>query len=276
MRFDLHLHTTASDGHLSAEEIVSAGLRSSLCAIAITDHDTVESVHAAQAAAEGTGLQVIPGVELSATHVGRDVHILGYFIRVDDERFLASMSGLRDARLERAREMVAAISASGLTLSIDEVLALSGGGAVGRSHVARALVAAGHTESVSTAFRDLIGRGQPYYVAKPVSAPQKVVGMITEAGGIAVLAHPGVTQVDDLLPALIEAGLKGIEAFHGDHSPEQREHYVRVASEHGLLVTGGSDFHGPGTPGVPIGAVEMPRWVLDRLLDAGARLQPGR
>lgn len=276
MRFDLHLHTTASDGHLNPEELVSAALHASLDAIAVTDHDTVESVRTAQSAALETNLRVIPGVELSATHEGRDVHILGYFILTDDPRFLDRMRTLREARLERARQMVALLSASGFELGLDEVLALSGGGAVGRSHVARALVAAGHTESVSAAFQDLIGRGRPFYVAKPVAAPEDVVGMISEAGGVSVLAHPGVTQVDDLIPGLIRCGLGGIEAFHGDHSQAARDRYAVMARKHGLLVTGGSDYHGPGTPGVELGGVEMPDSVLDRLLDAGRRLESAR
>lgn len=276
MRFDLHLHTTASDGHLTPEALVAAASQASLHAIAVTDHDTVESLVPVRLAARDTGITVIPGVELSATHEGRDVHILGYFIRPDDATFLARMRRLRDARLERAGRMVESLSASGLTLSIDEVLQIADGGAVGRSHVARALVAAGHTQDVSAAFRDLIGRGRPHYVSKPVSNPKDVIAMIADAGGISVLAHPGVTQVDDLIPGLIDAGLGGIEAFHGDHSPVQREQYARLANDRGLLVTGGSDYHGPGTPGVALGEVDMPDMVLERLLQAGERLESAR
>jgi len=267
MRFDLHLHTTASDGHLTAEQLVKAALSAGMDVIAVTDHDSVASVTPANDAARGTSLRVLPGVELSSTHEGRDVHVLGFFVDCGDPTFLERLRQLREARLERAEGMVSALKDAGYAITLDEVLELSDGGAVGRSHIARALVGRGHTGSVSEAFTDLLGRGRPFYRPKPVATPVEVVGLIREAGGLAVLAHPGVTKVDELIPQLVTAGLAGLEAFHGEHSAEDRDRYAKLARDLGLLVTGGSDFHGATAPGCTLGGVEMPESVLDDLLE---------
>jgi len=267
MRFDLHLHTTASDGHLTAEQLVKAALSAGMDVIAVTDHDSVAAVAPAQDAAKGTSLRVLPGVELSSTHEGRDVHVLGFFVDCCDPAFLERLTQLREARMERAEGMISALKDAGYAITLDEVLELSDGGAVGRSHIARALVGRGHTGSVSEAFADLLGRGRPFYRPKPVATPVEVVGLIREAGGLAVLAHPGVTQVDELIPHLVTAGLAGLEAFHGEHSAEDRDRYAELARDSGLIVTGGSDFHGATAPGCTLGGVEMPDYVLTDLLE---------
>jgi len=270
MRFDLHLHTTASDGHLTAEQLVKAALAAQLDCIAVTDHDSVASVTPAMEAASGTSLRVLPGVELSSTYEGRDVHVLGFFVDHTDAGFLARLTLLREARLERAQGMVSALADAGYAITLDEVLDLSDGGAVGRSHIARALVGRGHAGSVSEAFAELLGRGRPFYRPKPVATPVEVVRLIHEAGGLAVLAHPGVTQVDEIIHELVDAGLAGLEAFHSEHTEEDRERYLRLADELGLIVTGGSDFHGATSPGCALGEVEMPEYVLAELLDRSA------
>ena len=268
MRFDLHLHTTASDGHLSAEQLVKAAIAAGLDAIAITDHDSVASVGPARDAAGGTSLRIIPGVELSSTHDGRDVHILGYFVDEADDMFLSRLVMLRDARLERAEGMVTALAEAGYEITLAEVLELSMGGAVGRSHIARALVDSGHAGSVAQAFAELLGRGRPFYRPKPVATPVEVVSIIRDAGGISVLAHPAVTQVDEIIPELLSAGLAGLEVYHGEHSGADRDRYASLAHELGLLATGGSDFHGPTAPGVPLGGVDMPASILPALIEA--------
>lgn len=274
MRFDLHLHTTASDGHLTASALVEAAARAGLDAIAVTDHDSVDAIAPALYAADslrasgGPDLLVIPGVELSAAVDGRDVHVLGYFIDHTDGVLRSRLETLRTARLDRARSMVEALREAGYAVTIDEVLELAEGGAVGRSHVARALVERGHIASVAQAFEELIGRGQPYYVPKPAISPSEVVRIVRDAGGIPVLAHPGVTGIDDLVPALVADGLAGLEAYHAEHSPERRARYAAWAADLGLLVTGGSDFHGATAPGAGIGTVEIPDSVLADLLAA--------
>jgi hypothetical protein len=185
---------------------------------------------------------------------------LGYAIRLSD---------LREARMRRAETMLEALRAAGYGVTIDDVLLLSDGGAVGRSHIARALVAGGHAENVADAFRRFIGRGQPFYVPKDVRSPEDAIEVIRAAGGLAVLAHPGVTGDDYLIPRLIGAGLSGIEAHHADHSPEQREAYATMANELGLLATGGSDFHGPEAPNPDIGEIDIPPAAIEAFLSAG-------
>jgi hypothetical protein len=167
--------------------------------------------------------------------------------------------------------MVARLSAAGMAISLDEVLEMSAGGAVGRSHVARALVAAGHADSIAEAFTRFIGRGRPFYVAKDMRLPAQAIDCIRDSGGIAVIAHPGVSKVDDLLREMVEAGLQGIEAYHADHSVLQRNHYAAMSRGLGLLTTGGSDFHGPGAPNARLGEVDIPDEAVIALLQAGGQ-----
>jgi 3',5'-nucleoside bisphosphate phosphatase len=272
MRADLHVHSTASDGTAAPRELVAMALAQGLDVLALADHDSVEGLPEAFSAAEGKGLTIIPAVELSSAHENADVHILAYFVDPQDPALQAELAILRDARTRRAEAIVEALTAAGYLVTLDEVTALADGGAVGRSHIARALVASGDAESVSDAFQRLLGRQRPFYVPKASSAPEKVVARVRKLGAVPVLAHPGVTGVDGLIPGLVEAGLLGIEAYHADHTPKQREHYARLASSLGLLVTGGSDFHGHTAPNAGLGSVDVPSEAVEALLAAGRRL----
>jgi 3',5'-nucleoside bisphosphate phosphatase len=269
MKADLHVHSTASDGTCTPSELVALALESGLSVLSIADHDSVSGLAEARLAAENTGLTLVPAVELSAVNDGIDVHILAYFVDPTDPRLESELAELRAARHRRAATMVAALRAAGYPVDIDSVLELSDGGAVGRSHVARALVGAGAAESVSDAFQRLIGRGMPFYVPKDSRSPETVISVMRELGAIPVIAHPGVTQVDHILPALMEAGLLGIEAYHADHTPEQRREYARLAADLGLLVTGGTDYHGPFAHNPMVGAIEVPEDAVLALLRAG-------
>lgn len=266
---DLHVHSTASDGTLSPTDLVALALERGLRVLAITDHDSVDGVNEALAAAKGTPLTVIPALELSATEGGHDVHVLGYFVRHEDQLLLTRLAELRAARLVRARAMVEQLSEAGYTVTIAEVLALAEGGAVGRSHVARALVDAGHAEDIRDAFVRLIGRGRPFYVGKEARSAVEAIGIIHEAGGLAVIAHPGVSHDEEIVEELVAAGLDGIEAYHADHTPEQRRYFAEVAERHGLLVTGGTDFHGVDAPNPRLGDSTLPAEALEAFL-AGA------
>ncbi len=268
MRFDLHVHTTASDGMFTPAELVALAAELGLAAVAVTDHDSVEGVPEALSAAKSLGsVCVIPGVELSAVHGGRDVHVLGYFIDHESMKLRMHLADLRAARRRRAEAIVGALRAAGYVIDLDEVLALSDGGAVGRSHVARALVERGQADDVSDAFRRLLGRGRPFYFPKDVRTPLEVLRMVLVAGGIPVLAHPGVTGIDDLVPTLAAEGLVGIEAYHPEHDEAQQARYVTMADEMGLLATGGPDYHGPSAPNPPLGSIDMPDTVLERLYE---------
>jgi predicted metal-dependent phosphoesterase TrpH len=270
VKADLHVHSTASDGTLRPADLVALALQRGLSVLAIADHDSVEGLPEAMGAAAGTSLALIPAVELSSvTPEGGDVHMLGYFIRADDAHLLRHLADLRSARLRRAETMVGALNAAGYRVTLDDVLELSEGGAVGRSHVARALVAAGHAESVADAFKRLIGRERPFYVSKDVRSPQDAIRCIREAGGLAVVAHPGVSRLERLIPELADAGLAGIEAYHADHSAEERVHFATIAAEMRLLATGGSDFHGYAAPNPPLGSVDIPAEAISAFLAAG-------
>ncbi|MDZ4179099.1 MAG: PHP domain-containing protein [Coriobacteriia bacterium] len=271
MRFDLHVHSTASDGHLTPSELVRASLDAELTALAITDHDSLAGVPEALMSARGTNLLVIPGVELSASYEDADIHILGYFVDPRDKVLNRRLMTLREVRHTRANQMVEHLKRADIDVTLEAVLHFAQGGSVGRSHVARALVAGGHVGSVGEAFDTLIGRGRPYYVPKPVAHPVDVVRSIVEAGGVPVLAHPGVTRADGCIHDLVEAGLVGLEAYHGEHSPEQRDYYASLARSLDLIVTGGSDFHGTEAPGSPLGGVDMPESILHELLEAAGR-----
>lgn len=262
---DLHVHSTASDGAYTPAQLVSLASALGLSAIALTDHDTVGGVAEAVSAAEGAPLTVIPGVELSAGIGERSVHILGYYVDDRDPTLLDRLARLRQVRLERAERIVGALRADGFDIDLERVLKVADGGAVGRAHIAQLLVDAGSAPSVSEAFQTLLGRSAPYYVPKPVSSAAEVVSWVCDAGGVAVLAHPGLTQADDLIPELVAAGIVGLEAYHGAHDAEARERYERLAERHGLIVTGGSDFHGDQHEGGALGSADVPESVLPAL-----------
>ena len=265
---DLHIHSTASDGTVTPGEVVARAAALGLPAIALTDHDSVDGVGEALEAGTRLGVTVIPAVELSAGADGRSMHVLGYFVDHTDPVLTDRLERLRAVRLERARRMVEALAHAGYGIAIADVLLEADGGAVGRAHVARTLVARGYASSLPDAFDRFLSRGRPFYVPKPVADPRDVIGWIRDAGGIAILAHPGVSEVDDLIEDLVAGGLAGIEAYHRDHDEAERKRYATLAAALGLLVTGGSDFHGNERPTGGLGSADVPSEVLDRLLAA--------
>lgn len=268
MAVDLHIHSTASDGAHDAATLVRMGAQAGLVAMAIADHDSVASVaEAHEETRRRGGPLVISAVELSArANDGRSVHVLGYCIDPDSHALLQFLSDQRVERLRRAERMVASLSAAGFPVSMGAVLAHANGGSVGRTHVALALVDNGVVPSLGAAFTELIGRGRPHYVPKDVPDAATVVDVLHEAGGLAVVAHPAVSGVVDLIDTLIDAGLDGIEAFHARHTHEQRLILARLADERGLVATGGSDFHGHPGETAHLGAGDAPDTVVDELM----------
>ena len=267
---DLHLHTTASDGEFSPRDVVSKAWHAGLRTIAITDHDTVAGLAEAEEAGRELGMQVIAGIEITAVTDNRDVHVLGYFVDRADPDLLTFLSNQRADRIGRVREIARRLESMGLPIDVDAVLAPYVGRpdrAVGRPAVARALVAAGHAASIAAAFDTLIGSGGPAFVPRRGAPPEVVIRVIHASGGLTSLAHPGLLRRDEVIPRLAASGLDALEAYHPDHAPADVERYRRLAEQHGLAVSGGSDFHGESRhPRAVPGSVRLPVEDFDRLL----------
>jgi 3',5'-nucleoside bisphosphate phosphatase len=243
---DLHLHTTCSDGQETPEELVETARKAGYTIISITDHDTVAGIPQALDAARGTSLEIIPGIELSAVDTTDDVHILGYFVDYEDAAFLKKIQFFKDKRRERAEEIVRNLNKVGLDIQIETVLRIAHGAPIGRPHIAEALVAEELVETYSEAFFRYIGSDGPAYVPKYEVKPSEAIGLVLQYGGIPVIAHPGIIDRDDLIIELKNDGLMGIEAIHPFHTAEKQKHYADLARKLGMIVTGGSDWHGQG------------------------------
>ncbi|MDI6689010.1 MAG: PHP domain-containing protein [Actinomycetota bacterium] len=266
MGVDLHLHSTASDGAFSPEELVKFAVKLDFTAIAITDHDSIDGIVPALRRAGDFDIEVIPAVELSSDLEGRDIHFLGYFIDYKQEWFLKHLSKLRQARYERAVKMVERLQEMGLEIALKDVLQEAGKGAVGRAHVARVMVKQGCIDSIEEAFERYIGRKAPCYIEKYVYTPKDVIKLIKRLGGIAILAHPGLSQVDEKIPEFIRYGIQGLEVYHSNHTPDDVRKYSKMAREYGLVITGGSDCHGLGSSrGLIMGSVRVPDEVVENL-----------
>lgn len=272
MKADLHVHSTASDGTLHPAELVDRALQRGIDVLAIADHDSVSGLAEAAFAASGTPLILVPACELSASLGTYDVHVLAYFVDPDSQELLDELRTLRDDRLQRATDMVEALNLDGIPITMDQVLEFSAGGAVGRSHIARALVDAGHADTVTAAFQRYIGRDRKYYHAKRSRSPVEVVAAIRGFGAVPVLAHPGVTGADELIPDMVDGGLLGIEAYHADHSAQQRDRYARMAQDLGLIATGGTDYHGPHSHNPELGSIDVPETSVRALLALDPRI----
>lgn len=266
---DLHVHSTASDGHDSPTELVRRAWSAGITVVSLTDHDTTAGTVEAAAAAARYGLEFVTGIEITAVIGDTDVHVLGYFIDVESPLLAAFLSRQREARIRRVRAIAAKLSALGLVVDADRIVAdaqRSPGSAVGRPHIAHAMVSAGHVASVRDAFDRYLAEGNAAYVAREGASPREVVELIGRAGGISSLAHPGPLGRDALIGELARVGLTAVEAYHSEHDPDLRAHYVRMAGTHGLAVSGGSDYHGDPAHGAAcLGAVTLPREEFERL-----------
>ncbi len=264
---DLHAHTTASDGSATPAELVQAALDCGIDLLAVTDHDTVAGFAPTRAAAAGTSLRILPGIEVSSTHEGHTVHILGYGFNPTSEGLTARLSGLTAGREERARIIVTLLEQMGAPIPWDRVAEL-GKGAIGRPHLARVLVEQGHAKDVADAFARFIGEGCPAYLPSGRITPAEAIALVRSAGGQTALAHSVLldadVNLDELLDYLQQAGMTGIEVYHTEHKTADRERLLRVAKERGLWWSGGSDFHGPTKPAAILGAVDVPIAVLEQ------------
>jgi predicted metal-dependent phosphoesterase TrpH len=279
MKADLHLHTTASDGRYSPEELVGKAAGLGLAVIAITDHDSVEGVAPALKAAQSfPDLKVIPGVEIGTDVPHGEVHVLGYFINYVDAGLIDRLAELRDSRKMRAKKMIAKLADLGVSIEWERVQEIAGSGSVGRPHVAQAIMEKGYVQSLKEAFIKYIGRDGPAYAEREKLTPQQVVELVVNVGGLAVLAHPAdIDDLEDLIPRLQRVGLAGMEVYYNAYGNSTVQHLASLARKHRLIATGGSDFHGlEHITETPIGGVDIPPECIERLLAFGGRQTANR
>src|SRR4030043_866637 len=272
---DLHLHTTASDGVKSPSEIVRYAKSKGLQAISITDHDTIGGLEEGLAEGDRIGFEVIPGIEISAVHSPGSMHLLGYFINIHHPRLSERLKYLQRAREERNPRMVEKLNWLGVNITYEEVVRASGGGQVGRPHFAQVLIEKGYVRNVQEAFDRFLKKGASAYVEKMRFSAEESIQFINEANGVAVLAHPntlqlnGYSELENLILRLVKTGLRGIEAYYPEHSALEVAQYKTLAERHGLLVTGGTDYHGIEKNGLDIGVgrgeMKLPYSIVENL-----------
>ena len=278
---DLHTHTTASDGSETPAAVVAMAAEAGLEALAITDHDTMDGIPEAAAAASELGVMLVPGVELSTEFVvpggkKQEVHVLGYFPDPNSEDLAEHMLDSKDERESRARQMVEKLNTLGLRITWERVLEIAGDARIGRPHIARAIIEAGYVKSWNEVFDKWIGNDAPGYVGRSKLSPAAAVRMLRDAGAVTSLAHPmydfhgGMLDLDALLPEMMAAGLQGLEVYCSNQSARVTDKYRSVARKLGLLATGGSDFHGDQvSAGVKVGDATAAPGVLAALCELG-------
>ncbi len=274
---DLHTHSLRSDGALSPTELVRRAAERGVRIQALADHDTLSGVAEAQAEGDRAGVRVIPATELNTESEWGDVHVLAYFVDPADAALEERLRWLRENRGRRIELMVENLDRLGYPVSMERVREIARGGSsrpegaeqampLGRPHLAQALFEAGHVPSYDAAFDTLISKDSAAYVARVGLAPLEAVELARAHGAVPSLAHPGtVPRLDEVLPRLVGAGLAGIECYYGSHTPEETARYLRLAARYDLVPTGGSDFHGRGEHGAPLGGVFVPRGSVDAL-----------
>ncbi|WP_128102719.1 PHP domain-containing protein [Paenibacillus sp. DCT19] len=249
-RCDLHTHSQASDGMQSPTANVELAKHKGLAAMALTDHDTVAGVAEALRAGEELGIEVVAGVEISTRAGGKDIHVLGYYVNIEDQTFLERLRNLREAREERNQRIIAKLQELGLAISWQDVIEglgrpLEPDESIGRPHMADVLVSKGYATDMRDAFDRYLAEGKPGFVSVPRVAPEEACRWIREAGGAAVIAHPGLYENDELVREIIQNSKPdGIEVFHSDHDLAEERKYTDLGQEFGLIQTGGSDYHG--------------------------------
>lgn len=284
MKIDLHIHTTYSDGVFTPEKVVDTAIEAGLDAIAITDHDNVLSYTVAKNYLEKIQpensikpLILIPGIEINTIYKGYEVHILGYFMNLENADFLKLIKTQQNARIKQTKEIIKLLAKKeGIKINYEEIKkSVADGGSIGRPHIAKAICNAGGTANVTDAYCKYINNNSPVYVQRKTVTPHEAVETIYDAGGIPVIAHPyDIDIADVLIKELINYGLRGIEAYHRKHSPAMVEYFSTIAEKYGLIMTGGSDFHAPHpTNGnIILGKSFIPDWIYGKLTEEKKRL----
>lgn len=262
---DLHVHTNFSDGTCSPQEVVKNANQLGISCIAITDHDCVDGIEPAMEEGEKLGIEIIPGVELTAEIKDEEIHILGYFIDWKTDWFIEELNKFCKLRVERITEMIKRLEGIGIHIEPKEVFELSGRGSVGRLHLAKIMHEKGVVSSIYDAFKQYIGFGKSCYVKKFNLTPKQAIEMIKKIGGVSVLAHPKVMGKDEFIQDYVNWGLAGIEVYHSDHNQANIQHYKELAEKFGLLITGGSDCHGLAKGKLLMGRVTVPYEIVEQL-----------
>lgn len=262
---DLHLHSRESDGQFPPRKVAGLVSQAGLGGFSLTDHDTMSGLKDAAAKAHALGLAFISGVELSCQFRAREVHLLGYGIDPSDPRLTLKLGEMAAGRRDRAAKMVAKLNELGLPLDPAKLNQIAGHGTIGRPHLAMAMIEQGYVTSVKEAFALYLGKGRPAFFPRPKLEPGAAIELIRSAGGLPVLAHPGLVRDDSVIPALVELGLAGLEAAYPQHSAAEQHKYRSLCSRYHLLVTGGSDFHGPEIKDTPLAAAGVSRAEFEAL-----------
>jgi predicted metal-dependent phosphoesterase TrpH len=279
---DLHIHSTASDGSLTPAEIIDDAQRLNLAAIAITDHDSLYGSKEALQSGIPPSLKFLTGVEISAAHPpffpgSGSFHILGYCIRLDDHILNQTLNKLREARKNRNPKIIKRLNEMGLKISLEDIHQTVADGQLGRPHIAYVMIKKGFVKSIDEAFDKFLGAGKPAYVDKDRIGCEEAIKMILGAGGVPVLAHPALLDIDDdyqmdeLIQNLIKIGIRGIEVYYPEHSAEQIQRYAELADKYYLLMTGGTDFHGSITPEIKMGTGKGTLFIPYKLYERLAR-----
>jgi predicted metal-dependent phosphoesterase TrpH len=278
---DLHLHTTASDGVRSPSNLVNYAKEKGLRAIAITDHDTIEGLEEAMAEGRRINFEVIPGIEISAEYSPGSMHLLGYFLDIHHPLLNERLVYLQKARAERNPKIVEELNRLGIKVTYEDVIKASGGGQVGRPHFAQVLLERGYVRSIQEAFERFLKKGAPAYHDKFRFKAEEAIHFIQEANGVTVIGHPntlgasGTSELDALLSQLVKEGLKGIEVYYPEHSPAEVATYKFLAEKYGLVMTGGTDYHGIEGNGLEVGVgrgnMKLPYSIVEALKAARNR-----
>lgn len=281
MKSDFHIHTIYSDGVYSPEKIVDTALDVGLQAIALTDHDNILSYQVAKDYLKNTNredkLEIIQGIEVNTLYKNNEVHILGYFMNVENNDFQNLLKTQQQARIKQTKEIISLLAKKeGIKIKFEDIKKqVAEGGSIGRPHIAKAITNVGGTNNVMDAYAKYIHNDSPVYVQRKTVSPQDAVEIIYDAGGIPVIAHPHDLDIaEELIKELMQYGLRGIEAYHRKHSPACVEYFSSMAEELGLIVTGGSDFHCPNIMNgqIVLGKNFVPEWVYEKLLEEKKRI----
>jgi predicted metal-dependent phosphoesterase TrpH len=264
------MHTTASDGRHAPDDLVRRAFEAGIRTMSVTDHDTMAGVAAATQAAHARGMTVIPGIEITSVHGGKDVHMLAYFLEESAPGLRELLRNQRRLRVERAIEIADRLAALGAPIDVQpfiEAASAPGGKAIARPQIAQALIAAGHVSTVQEAFDRYLAEDSPAYVPHRGATPAEVVALVSSRGGVAALAHPGYRPQDGIIAGLVDAGMRAIEVYHSSHDEAATAHYLDIARRHNLVPTGGSDYHGEGTRRAEFfGVVNLPQEHFDALV----------